>query len=94
MKQPLNEEFRRMQKLAGIDEIIVNNPNDKLKFNQVEKDRKYIATTDFGIFKKGEEIFVDTIRNFGTEVVLELSNNEGKSDSIKGDLGEEVEVFK
>lgn len=26
-KQPLNEQFRRMQKLAGINEIRINNPN-------------------------------------------------------------------
>lgn len=48
---------------------------------------------DFGIFKEGDEVFVDRVRNLGTEVVLELSNSKGKPDSIKGDLEEEVEVF-
>ena len=68
--------------------------NENLKFNQVERNRKYTATTNFGIFKKGDEVFVDTVRNLGTELVLELSNYKGRPDSIKGDLEEEVEVFK
>lgn len=65
----------------------------ELKFKNVERGRRYIATTDFGIFKKGDNVYVDTVRNLGTEVVLELTNDEGEPDSIKGDLGEEVEVF-
>ena len=64
-----------------------------MKFKNVEKDRKYVAITDFGIFKKGDKVYVDTVRNLGTEVVLELKNKDGKNDSIKGDLEEEVEVF-
>lgn len=94
MNKNLNEELRRMQKLAGlITEDEYKKLTEGLKFSQVEKDRKYTATEDFGIFKKDDEVFVDTVRNLGTEVVLELSNNKGKKDSIKGDLGEEVEVF-
>jgi hypothetical protein len=67
--------------------------NENLKFHQVEKGRKYFFTTNFGIFKKGDEVFVDTIRNLGSEIVLELSNGKGKSDSIKGELEDMVEVF-
>ena len=94
----LTTESLRMQMLAG---IITESQykqkskelDSKLKFHQVERDRKYFATTNFGIFKKGDEVFVDTVRNLGTEVVLELSNSKGKHDSIKGDLEDEVEVF-
>jgi hypothetical protein len=102
-------ESLHMQKLAGIiseseyvdkvkkakvkKALVKKKLNEDLKFGQVEKDRKYTATEDFGIFKKDDEIFVNTVRNLGTEVVLELSNSKGKKDSIKGDLGEEVEVF-
>jgi hypothetical protein len=64
-----------------------------MKFKNVERDRWYTATTDFGIFEKGDTILVDTVRNYGTEVVLELSNLNGENDSIKGDLDDEVEVF-
>jgi len=98
----MNKETLRMQMLAGIitegeykTKLKKNKSslNENLKFNQIEKNRKYFATTNFGIFKKGDEVFVDTVRNLGNEVVIELSNNKGKSDSIKGDLEDEVEVF-
>ena len=64
-----------------------------MKFDNVEKHREYIATTDFSIFKKGDRVFVNNIRNFGTEVVLELENEKGEIDSINGDLEDFVEVF-
>ena len=64
-----------------------------IKFKNVEEGRTYTATTDFGIFKKGDKVLVDNIRNLGAEVVLELENTDGKTDSIKGDLEEEIEVF-
>jgi hypothetical protein len=98
----MNKEILRMQMLSGIiteseykAKLKKNKSplNENLKFSQIEKDRKYFATTNFGIFKKGDEVFVDTVRNLGNEVVIELSNNKGKSDSIKGDLEDEVEVF-
>jgi hypothetical protein len=98
----MNKETLRMQMLAGIitegeykTKLKKNKSslNENLKFNQIEKNRKYFATTNFGIFKKGDEVFVNTVRNLGTEVVIELSNNKGQSDSIKGDLNDEVEVF-
>jgi hypothetical protein len=94
----MNKETLRMQMLAGIItegqyKQKLNESYSKLKFNQVERGRKYFATTNFGIFKKGEEVIVDTVRNLGTEVVLELSNSKGKHDSIKGDLDSEVKVF-
>jgi hypothetical protein len=98
----MNKEILRMQMLSGIIteseykqklEENKSSLNENLKFSQIEKDRKYFATTNFGIFKKGDEVFVDTVRNLGNEVVIELSNNKGKSDSIKGDLEDEVEVF-
>jgi hypothetical protein len=70
-----------------------NEESSDLKFQNVEEGRTYIANTNFGIFKKGDKVIVDNIRNLGTEVVLELEDINGKSDSIKGDLEEEVEVF-
>jgi hypothetical protein len=98
----MNKEILRMQMLSGIiteseykAKLKKNKSplNENLKFSQIEKDRKYFATTNFGIFKKGDEVFVDTVRNLGNEVVIELSNNKEQSDSIKGDLEDEVEVF-
>jgi hypothetical protein len=98
----MNKEIIRMQMLSGIitegeykAKLKKNKSplNENLKFSQIEKDRKYFATTNFGIFKKGDEVFVDTVRNLGNEVVIELSNNKEQSDSIKGDLEDEVEVF-
>jgi hypothetical protein len=85
-EEPMKE-MKRMQKLAGMKEAWA------LKFQNVEKDRTYTATTDFDNFKEGDTITVDTVRNLGQEVVLELSNQNGKKGSIKGDLEEEVEVF-
>jgi predicted component of type VI protein secretion system len=76
-----------------IREEITKVLNENLKFKNVEKNRTYTAALNFGIFKKGDKVHVDTVRNLGIEVVLELTNNKGKSDSIKGDLEEEVEVF-
>jgi hypothetical protein len=98
----MNKEILRMQMLSGIiteseykAKLKKNKSplNENLKFSQIEKDRKYFATTNFGIFKKGDEVFVDTVRNLGNEVVIELSNNKEQSDSIKGDLEDEVKVF-
>jgi len=82
-EEPVSE-VSRMKELAGI----------KLKFQNVERNRTYIATSDFENFKEGDKITVNTVRNLGQEVVLELSGKDGKKGSIKGDLGEEVEVFK
>jgi hypothetical protein len=64
-----------------------------MKFKNVERDRWYTAIADFGIFEKGDTIIVDTVRNYGTEVVLELKNINDENDSIKGDLNDDVEVF-
>lgn len=64
----------------------------QMKFRNVTRGR-YVATEDFGIFEKGDIVIVDTVRNYGMEVVLELKNINGKNDSIKGDLNDEVEVF-
>ena len=98
----MNKEILRMQMLSGIiteseykAKLKKNKSplNENLKFSQIEKDRKYFDTTNFGIFKIGDEVFVDTVRNLGNEVVIELSNNKEQSDSIKGDLEDEVEVF-
>ena len=85
-EEPMKE-MKRMQKLAGMKEAWA------LKFQNVEKDRTYTATRDFDNFKEGDTITVNTVRNLGQEVVLELSNQNGKKGSIKGDLEEEVEVF-
>jgi hypothetical protein len=75
-----------------IDKVL-ENEDFTLKFKSVEEGRTYTATTDFGIFKKGDKVVVDNVRNLGAEVVLELVDDQGKSDSIKGDLEEEVEVL-
>lgn len=93
MKQPLNEEFKRMQRLAGIQ-------LNEIKFKDVNKGETYIAVEDFGIFKKGDKVKVDQIKNEGQEVILFLSKSGGsftkeKSNviDIKGDLQDDVEVF-
>jgi len=65
-----------------------------MKFKNVEKDRTYISTTNFGIFKKGDKVIVTTVRNLGTEVILELENEKGKVDSLKGKLEDKVKLFK
>lgn len=82
------EEFKRQEGLHRYDSL-----NENLKFNQV-KDGKYTANTDFGIFKKGDEVTVVDVDSTGAEITLKLKNKDNKSDSIKGDTGEEVEVFK
>jgi hypothetical protein len=76
-----------------IREEVSKTLNENFSFDQVEDNREYYATMDFGIFRKGETVFVDTVRNIGSEIVLILVNQEGKVDSIKGDLIDPVEVF-
>jgi len=80
LKQIIREEVRKVL-------------TEGLKFGNVGKGEEYFATEDFSIFKKGDKVYVDTVRNSGTEVVLELSNDAGEHDSIKGDLNDEIEVF-
>jgi len=80
LKQIIREEVRKVL-------------NEGVKFKNVVRGEEYFATEDFGIFKKGDKVYIDIVRNLGTEVVLELSNNAGKYDSIKGDLEDEIEVF-
>jgi hypothetical protein len=97
---PLNESFLRMQKLAG---IITENKYNKLtelflagkdlKFGDVAEGEKYVAASNFGPFKQGDNVNVDDVRTMGQEVVLKLSTDDNISTSIKGDLEEEVEVF-
>ena len=70
------------------------NEESELKFSQVKEGKIYTACENFGIFQIEDEVMVDTVRNIGQEVVLELKNADGENDSIKGDLSEPVEVFK
>lgn len=97
MKKIINEQFKRMQRLAGL--ITESQLNENLKFKDVDKDI-YTATSDFSIFKKGDKVRVIKIKNEGQEVTLWLSKDndtftstKSNMDSIKGDLEDSVEVF-
>jgi pectin methylesterase-like acyl-CoA thioesterase len=91
MKKQLNEQFKRMQKLAGI-------LNENLKFKDVNKDT-YDADSNFSIFKKGDKVHVVKIKIEGQQVSLWLSkdntltNKKSNNDIIIGDLEEPVGVF-
>jgi hypothetical protein len=71
----------------------INISND-LKFRDIEPGNTYVATRDFSIFKKGDQIKVTYARPVGSENIIVLKNKEGKTDQIQGDLGDDVEVFK
>jgi hypothetical protein len=65
---------------------------EDLTFKEV-KPGKYTATQDFGIFKKGDIVIVDNVRTEGGQKALDLKNEKGLPDDIKGDMGDAVEVF-
>lgn len=85
--------FEKMGLSETIDEEDSLNENFFLKFRDLRAGGTYTATTDFGIFKKGDTVHVDDTYNAGSEVMVDLANDNGDSDSIKGDLEDEVEVF-
>jgi chromosome segregation ATPase len=89
----LNKEFLRMQQLAGllIENIITE--NDGLKFYEVKEGEKYTAATDFGIFKRNDNVTVDGIRKRGNEISLILKNDENRIETIYGDPSDDVGVF-
>jgi hypothetical protein len=64
-----------------------------LKFKNISKGDTFTASEDFGIFKTGDKVNIDNVKNMSGEIVLVLSNELGKIDTIMGDLNDEVEVF-
>jgi len=89
----INKEFFRMQKLAGLLVEGIVTENYGLKFSEVKVGDRYIATTDFGVFKQNDDVIVDRIRRMGNEISLVLKNNDGRIENIHGDPSEEIEVF-
>jgi hypothetical protein len=89
----LNKEFLRMQQLAGLLVENIITENDGLKFYEVKEGEKYTATTDFGIFKRNDNVTVDGIRKRGNEISLILKNDENRIETIYGDPSDDVEVF-
>lgn len=80
--------------LLKFEKMGLNEVDSSLKFTNVKEGEDYIASTDFSIFKKGDKVHVyDVDKQGGMEVVLTVKNDEGKTDTIKGDLEDEVEVF-
>ena len=82
MKQPLNEEFRRMQKLAGlINESQLNEAEDLLSLIQSYKDFNYTADQGYGTFtddETGEEVsIVDNAEKRKEEIKAEITRMKG-----------------
>jgi chromosome segregation ATPase len=88
-----NKEFRRMQKLAGLLVENMITENYGLKFSGVKVGDRYIATTNFGVFKQNDDVIVDKIRRMGNEISLVLKNDDGRIETIYGDPSDDVEVF-
>ena len=77
MKKPLNEEFRRMQKLAGlINESQLNEAEDLLSLIQSYKDFNYTADQGYGTFTDDET---------GEEVDV-MDNAEKRKEEIKAEI--------
>jgi hypothetical protein len=87
MEQPLNEEFSRMQKLAGIDEITVNNPNKSTEENKVPltpEVKKYINQVIGNTKNDGD--FEDLLGNgfFDEELIINIIDDLYPNDDYDG----------
>ena len=99
MKQ-LNEQFRRMQQLAGLitenfDEgLLMTNSGESITFGDITPKETYVVIGDFGNFKKGNEIKVANInRRADGEIVITFKNTKtGETDTVMGSPDETINV--
>jgi methyl-accepting chemotaxis protein len=64
-----------------------------MKFKNLEQGETYIALSDIGNIKKNNKVTIDDVRTVGNEVILTISNNNRKSEIIRGDFNDDVEVL-
>ena len=99
MKQ-LNEQFRRMQKLAGLiienfDEgLLMTNSGESTTFGDITPKETYVVIGDFGNFKKGNEIEVVSVnRRADGEILITFKNTEtGETDTVMGSPDETIDI--
>ena len=80
MKQPLNEQFRKMQKLAGINENQINEYGEAIPFDKWES-----VLTDF--IKKKLTSDIDEVENLNDVLRKIIATNEQE---LKASRSEEV----
>jgi hypothetical protein len=99
MKQ-INEQFRRMQQLAGLitenfDEgLLMTNSGESITFGDITPKETYVVIGGFGNFKKGDEIEVVSInKRADGEIVITFKNTEtGETDTVIGSPDETINV--
>ena len=99
MKQ-INEQFRRMQKLAGLitenfDEgLLMMNPGESTTFGDITFGKTYVVIGSFGNFKKGDEIEATNVsrRADGEKIITFKSIETGKTDTVIGSPDETINV--
>ena len=80
MKQPLNEQFRKMQKLAGLNENQINEYSEAIPFDKWES-----ALTDF--IQKNLTSDIDEVENLNDVLRNIIATNEQE---LKASMSEEV----
>ena len=88
MKQPLNEQFRKMQKLAGINENQINEYGEAIPFDKWES-----ALTDF--IQKNLTSDIDEVENLNDVLRNIIATNEQElasmSEEVKKGINENSE---
>ena len=65
---------------------------NEIQANLLRQGKKYTTTDDIGVFKKGEEVVVNSVKVYGGEMRIELIGDKGKKDFFIIDLNDNLDV--
>lgn len=65
---------------------------NEVQANLLKQGKKYTMIDDIGIFKKGEEVIIDSVRPYGSEIQIKLIGSKGKTDTFIIDINDNLEV--
>lgn len=65
----------------------------EVQANLLKQGKRYTIAEDIGVFKKGESVLVDSVRQYGSEIRVGLVGDKGKKDFFIIDINDNLDVF-